>query len=60
MEDFEVNENISPNYDQQVEEIELLKNIIPEKIEILKELPNFHLKIEIVGQKVEKPKKNLY
>ena len=39
----------SPFYDQQLEEIELLKNIIPEKIEILKEEPFFSLKIEIIG-----------
>ena len=47
----------SPNYDQQVDEIELLKNIIPEKIEILKEEPNFNIKIEIVGNNTDEPKK---
>ena len=47
----------SPNYDQQIDEIELLKNIIPEKIEILKEEPNFNIKIEIVGNNTDKPKK---
>ena len=47
----------SPNFDQQIDEIELLKNIIPEKIEILKEEPNFNIKIEIVGNNTDKPKK---
>ena len=37
----------SPNYDQQVDEIELLKNIIPEKVTILKEEPNFNIQIDI-------------
>ena len=65
MEDLETNKistskhsiKSSPNYDQQVEEIEILKNIIPEKIEVLKEEPNFILKIEIVGNNIEEPKK---
>ena len=47
----------SPNYDRQVEEIELLKNIIPEKMEIIKEEPNFNIKIEIEGNNTDEPKK---
>lgn len=46
----------SPNYEQQVDEIELLKNIIPEKIEIISEEPDFNIKIEIKGN-TEKPTK---
>ena len=46
----------SPNYEQQVDEIELLKNIIPEKIEIVNEEPDFHIQLEIKGD-TEKPKK---
>ena len=46
----------SPNYEQQVDEIELLKNIIPEKIEIISEEPDFNIQIEIKGN-TEKPKK---
>ena len=45
-----------PNYEQQVDEIELLKNIIPEKIEIVNEEPDFHIQLEIKGD-TEKPKK---
>ena len=45
----------SPNYDQQIEEIELLKNIIPEKITILKEEPNFNIQIEIEANDTEDP-----
>ena len=57
MEDEPNKIKLSPNYDQQVEEIELLKNIIPEKIEILKEEPNFNIKIEIEGNNIDEPKK---
>ena len=32
---------ISPNYEQQLEEIDILKNILPEKVTILQESPNF-------------------
>ena len=46
----------SPNYEQQVDEIELLKNIIPEKIEVISEEPDFNIQIEIKGN-TEKPKK---
>lgn len=46
----------SPNYEQQVDEVELLKNIIPEKIEIISEEPDFNIQIEIKGN-TEKPKK---
>jgi len=46
----------SPNYEQQADEIELLKNIIPEKIEIISEEPDFNIRIEIKGN-TEKPKK---
>ena len=49
----------SPNYEQQVDEIELLKNIIPEKIEIISEEPDFNIKIEIKGN-TENPKKLFY
>ena len=45
----------SPNYDQQIEEIELLKNIIPEKITILKEEPNFNIQLEIEANDIEDP-----
>ena len=48
----------SPNYEQQVDEIELLKNIIPEKINIISEEPDFNIRIEIKGN-TEKPKKTL-
>ena len=41
--------NTSPNYEQQLEEIEILKNILPEKVTILKESPNFIIQIEIAG-----------
>ena len=60
MEDESIKKNSiksSPNYAQQVDEIELLKNIIPEKIGILKEEPNFNIKIEIVGNNSDEPKK---
>ena len=43
----------SPNYEQQADEIELLKNIIPEKIKILKEEPNFNIQIEIEANDTE-------
>ena len=43
----------SPNYDQQIDEIELLKNIIPEKIKVLKEEPNFNLEIEFEGNNID-------
>ena len=46
----------SPNYEKQKEEIELLKNIIPEKITILKEEPNFHIQFEIEGNTTEEKK----
>ena len=46
---------LSPNYDQQIEEIELLKNIIPEKIKILKEEPNFNIQLEIEANNIEEP-----
>ena len=45
----------SPNYAQQVDEIELLKNIIPEKITILKEEPNFNIQIDIKPNNTEEP-----
>ena len=45
--------DLSPNYEQQKEEIELLKNIIPEKVTILKSEPNFNVQIEIEGDNPE-------
>lgn len=45
--------NLSPNYDQQLEEIEILKNILPEKVTILKSEPNFNIQIEIEGENDE-------
>ena len=39
----------SPNYEQQLEEIEILQNILLEKVKIIKEEPNFHIQIEIEG-----------
>ena len=41
--------DLSPNYEQQKEEIELLKNIIPEQVTILKSEPNFNIQIQIEG-----------
>ena len=41
--------NISPNYEQQLEEIEILKNILPEKVTVLEDDPNFIIQIEIEG-----------
>ena len=45
--------NTSPNYEQQEEEIEVLKNILPEKVTVLKTEPNFHIQIEIEGENNE-------
>ena len=45
--------NKSPNYEQQEEEIEVLKNILPEKVIILKSEPNFQIQIEIEGDNPE-------
>ena len=42
-----------PNYEQQKEEIELLKNIIPEQVTILKSEPNFKIQIQIEGDNPE-------
>ena len=53
--DIEQSIKSSPNYDQQIEEIELLKNIIPEKITILKEEPNFNIQLEIEANDIEDP-----
>ena len=55
-------DNISPNYEQQEEEIEVLKNILPEKVTILKSEPNFHIQIEIEGEnpEEEEPFKTFY
>ena len=39
----------SPNYEQQLEEIEILQNILLEKVKIIKDEPNFHIQIEIEG-----------
>ena len=39
----------SPNYEQQLEEIELLQNILLEKVKIIKDEPNFNIQIEIEG-----------
>lgn len=50
----------SPNYEQQVDEIELLKNIIPEKVKILQEEPNFTIQFEIEANDVEEPIKKFY
>ena len=44
---------LSPNYEQQLDEIDLLNNIIPEKITILKEEPNFNIQIEIEANDTE-------
>ena len=53
--------NLSPNYDQQLEEIEILKNILPEKVTILKSEPNFNIQIEIEGENdEEEPLKTFY
>ena len=53
--------NLSPNYDQQLEEIEILKNILPEKVTILKSEPNFNIQIEIEGENdEEEPFKTFY
>ena len=54
--------NTSPNYEQQLEEIEILKNILPEKVTILKESPNFIIQIEIEGDNPnqEEPNKTFY
>ena len=56
----EENENSiknSPNYEQQLEEIEILQNILLEKVIILKEEPNFNIKIEIEGDNNEQEEK---
>ena len=50
----------SPNYDQQIEEIELLKNIIPENLEIVNKEPNFHIQIKIIGKTSENPIKTFF
>ena len=39
----------SPNYEQQLEEIEILQNILLEKVKIIKDEPNFNIQIEIEG-----------
>ena len=44
---------LSPNYEQQLDEIDLLNNIIPEKITILKEEPNINIQIEIEANDTE-------
>ena len=49
-------QNPSTNYEQQLEEIEILKNILPEKIKILKSEPNFDIQIEIEGDNPEQDK----
>ena len=53
---------ISPNYEQQLEEIDILKNILPEKVKILQESPNFIIQIEIEGdnQNQEESYKTFY
>ena len=50
-------ENIqsSPNFSQQEDEIEILKNIIPEKVNILKKEPNFNLSLAIKSTSEEFP-----
>ena len=45
--------DLSPNYEQQKEEIELLKNIIPEHVTIVKSEPNFNIQIQIEGDTPE-------
>ena len=54
--------NTFPNYEQQEEEIEVLKNILPEKVTILKSEPNFKIQIEIEGENngEEEPFKTFY
>ena len=46
----------SPHYEEQIEEIELLKNIIPDRLTILSEEPNYILEI-IIKSSVENPEK---
>ena len=54
--------NTFPNYEQQEEEIEVLKNILPEKVTVLKSEPNFKIQIEIEGENngEEEPFKTFY
>ena len=46
----------SPHYEEQKEEIELLKNIIPDRLTILTEEPNFILEIKIISS-LDNPEK---
>ena len=54
--------NQNPNYEQQQEEIEVLQNILPEKVTIVKSSPNYDIQIEIEGDNPEKdePFKTFY
>ena len=46
----------SPHYEEQKEEIELLQNIIPDRLKILSEEPNYILEI-IIKSSLENPEK---
>ena len=54
--------NQNPDYEQQLEEIEVLQNILPEKVTIVKSSPNYDIQIEIEGDNPEKdePFKTFY
>lgn len=55
-------QNTSPNYDQQLEEIELLQNILLQKLTIIQSEPNFIIQLEIEGDnpEEEEPFKTFY